>query len=124
MTDGQMQLGIKAYSLLLVGLLTGSACAHWQAQHLSPDQGFAARTPSAVRLTLNDSSYVWLDRPVLTDSTFEGSARGVPLVVPRSQVATWSVQRPGASPELKTIGAGFGIAALIYLATWKPLGDS
>jgi hypothetical protein len=107
----------------LAALLSGSACTHWQAQHVSPDQGFAARTPSAVWLILTDSSHVWLNRPVLTDSTFEGFSSDTLARVSRAQVATWSVQRPGASREVKVVSAGLGLAALIYLVTWKPFGD-
>ena len=103
--------------------LAGAACTHWQTQHVAPEQGFAARTPAAVRLVLMDGTMVWLNRPTLTDSTFVGTSSDTLVRVPRSRVRTWSVQRPGASPEAKTAAAGLGVAALLYLVTFKPLGD-
>jgi hypothetical protein len=112
-----------ARRIALAALFTGSACSHWQAQQVSPDEGFAARTPPAIRLTLTDSSHVWLDHPVVTDSTFEGLSSDTVARVPRARVATWSVQRPGASSGVKVAAAGLGLAALIYLVTWKPFGD-
>ena len=118
-----MWLRIARRTALCTALLTGSGCSHWQTQHVSPNQGFAARTPPAVRLTLTDGSRVWIDHPVLTDSTFEGFNADTVARVPRARVATWSVQRPGASSEVKVVAAGLGLAALIYMVTWKPFGD-
>jgi len=120
---GRMWLRIARRTALGAALLTGSACSHWQTQHVSPDQGFAARIPPGVRLTLTDSSRVWLDRPVLTDSTFEGTSGDTLVRVPRARVAAWSVQRPGASPEGKVAALGLGLAAFVYMVTWKPFGD-
>ncbi len=108
----------------LVTLLATVACSHWQTQHVSPEQGFAARQPAAVRLTLTDSSRLELDRPTITDdSTLQGSSGETVVRVPLSRIANWSARRPGASSDVKVLAAGAGLAMLIYMVTWEPWPD-
>lgn len=107
----------------LVTLLATVACSHWQTQHVSPEQGFAARQPAAVRLTLTDSSRLELDRPTIADSTLQGSSGETVVRVPLSRIANWSARRPGASSDVKVLAAGAGLAMLIYMVTWEPWPD-
>ncbi|MGH7519278.1 MAG: hypothetical protein ACREOC_17740 [Gemmatimonadales bacterium] len=104
-------------------LLATVACSHWQTQHVSPEQGFAARQPAAVRLTLTDSSRLELDRPTIADSMLQASSGEAVVRVPLSRIANWSARRPGASSDVKVLAAGAGLAMLVYLVTGEPWPD-
>lgn len=113
------------HAAAIAALLGGLACTHWQIQHVSPEQGFAARAPDAVELTLTGGARVLLHDPVLRDSVIEGTDPNAHAVrrVPTSGLAAWSVRRPGASRDVKILAGLAGIAGLVWAATWDPWGD-
>ena len=103
-----------ATTLLLVLVGASSACHTWRVQSVPPEElWYTGWRPSTVRLRLQDSTWVVLDRPYLMHDSVTGTLKGVPSTVPLSDVREVAVRKfsPG-----KTAGLVGGVAGL-FVAT-------
>jgi hypothetical protein len=105
-----------ATTLLLVLVGASSACNTWRVQPVAPEKLWsgASPPPMTVRLRLQDSTWVVLERPRLTHDSVTGTLKGAPSTVPLSNVTEVAVRRfsPG-----KTVGVvAVGVAGLFAVA--------
>ena len=104
-----------AATLLLVLVGASSACHTWRVQSVAPEELWrAGAPPSTVRLRLQDSTWVVLERPYVLHDSVTGTLKGARSTVPLSDVTEVAVRR--FSPE-KTVGlVAVGVAGLFAVA--------
>jgi hypothetical protein len=104
-----------ATTLLLVLVGASSACNTWRVQSVAPQELWrAGAPPSTVRLRLQDSTWVVLERPYVLHDSVTGTLKGARSTVPLSDVTEVAVRRfsPG-----KTVGlVAVGVAGLFVVA--------
>ena len=104
-----------ATTLLLVLVGASSACNTWRVQSVAPEELWrAGAPPSTVRLRLQDSTWVVLERPYVLHDSVTGTLKGARSTVPLSDVTEVAVRRfsPG-----KTVGlVAVGVAGLFVVA--------
>ncbi len=105
-----------ATTVLLVLVGASSACNSWRVQAAAPEELWrAASPPSTVRLRLQDSTLLVLERPYLANDSVTGIVKGAPSTVPLSAVTEVAVRRfsPGKTVGLVAVGAAslFVVAA-------------
>jgi hypothetical protein len=105
-----------ATMLLLVVVGASSACNTWRVQSVAPEELWrAASPPTTVRLRLQDSTLLVLERPYLANDSVTGMLKGAPSTVPLSDVTEVAVRKfsPGKTVGLVAVGfAGlFAVAA-------------
>jgi hypothetical protein len=104
-----------ATTLLLVLVGASSACNTWRVQSVAPEELWrAGAPPSTVRLRLQDSTWVVLERPYVLHDSVTGTLKGARSTVPLSNVTEVAVRRfsPG-----KTVGlVAVGVAGLFVVA--------
>ena len=117
-----------AKRLWIVGLVIAQGCSRWVPAQLTPEPG----SPEKVRVTLVDSSQVFVRYPFLTADSLlwlsnqrpDGSriAPGDSLFragIPRSQIAAIQVQ-DNNTPSSAVLGvAGLGVVAALIVVTVK-----
>ncbi|MEP6687748.1 MAG: hypothetical protein ABJC36_05315 [Gemmatimonadales bacterium] len=91
-----------------------AACSSWHVQPLAPEQLLGERPPSAIRVKLQNSTRLVLERPHLAGDSVTGTSKGRPATLPLTGIAEIAVRR--FSP-VRTAGfvAG-GIASLFAVA--------
>ena len=106
----------SAATLLLTVCGASSACNSWQVRSVAPEQLLAEAPPSTIRLRLQDSTRLVLERPHLAADSVTGTSKGVPATVPLSEITEVAVRRfsPGRTVGLVAIGVGslFAVAAV------------
>jgi len=98
-----------------------SSCTSWQVQSVSPEQVVTEDQPSAIRVTLTDSSKLEMEQPRIVGDTLRGLVKGesndslVERDVLLVEIATVRIKKtdPG-----RTAFLGLGIAAIIGLAAF------
>ena len=98
-----------------------SSCTSWQVQPVSPEQVVTEDQPSAIRVTLTDSSKLELEQPRIVGDTLRGLVKGessdslVERDVLLVEIATVRIKKtdPG-----RTAFLGLAIAAIIGLAAF------
>ena len=116
-----------ATTLLLVLVGASSACHTWRVQSVAPQELWrAGAPPSTVRLRLQDSTWVVLDRPYVLRDSVTGTLKGARSTVPLSDVNARTGSNDAAdvtevavrrfSPG-KTVGlVAVGVAGLFVVA--------
>jgi|1185.fasta_scaffold385143_2 hypothetical protein len=101
-------------ALLLVLAGASPACNTWRVQSVAPEELWRAGSPpSTVRVRLQDSTLLVLERPYLANDSMTGTRKGAPATVSLSDVTEVAVRK--FSPK-RTAGLALGVVGLFTVA--------